>query len=221
METLEKAREKILAALTSDDSDVRAKYIRLFEGDVQKFSDSMAQAFMKWRSLDAGLMDSEERAYISGMVFTAITLHILSMKLFLSGHAVAAGNLFRQVVEFVALALVCSGKNIGILQRFMEDKYSTNHAVRDVLRHSRTLGLKDDGVKALSDAQKFYDKYSHPTHLTIAAGMSSTERGGLYVGAAFDDGKIEAYTKEVNARVGVAKVFPNFVDGVMANVAKW
>ena len=61
---------------------------------------------------------------------------------------------------------------------------------------------------------------SHPTPLTIATIMSFSE-GGAYVGASFDEGKIEAYKKEVNGRVGLARVFPNFVDGVMANVAKW
>jgi len=61
---------------------------------------------------------------------------------------------------------------------------------------------------------------SHPTPLTIATIMSFSE-GGAYVGASFDKEKIEGYKKEVNGRVGLARVFPNFVDGVMANVAKW
>ncbi len=210
----------ILAEVTSDDSDVRAEYLKLFEADVKTFSDAMAQAFMKWRTLDAEVKHDEKRAHVSALVFTAITLHIHSLKLFLSGHAVAAGNLFRQVVESIALALVCSGKALGILEQFIEDKYSTNDAVRDVLRHSEKLALNEDGVKALKDAQDFYHKYSHPTRLTIATAVSFSE-GGLYVGAAFDKGKVEAYAKEVDGRVGLAKVFPNFVDGVAANVANW
>ncbi len=57
--------------------------------------------------------------------------------------------------------------------------------------------------------------------MTLAIGMSFSQKGGLYVGASFDEGKVEAYKKETNGRVGLAKVFPNFVDGVTGNVAKW
>lgn len=221
IETFEETREKILTELTSDDADVRAEFVKIFETDTKVFCEAMADAIIKWRSLDADSQGNEKRAYISAMVFTAISLHILSLKLFLSGQAVASGSLFRQVVESIALALVCSGKDLGMLERFMENEYSTNVAVRDVLRHSERLGLKDDGVQALRDAQKFYDNYSHITILTIAAGMSFSEKSGLYVGAAFDEGKVEAYRKEARGRVSLAEVFPNFVEGVIANIAKW
>ena len=50
--------------------------------------------------------------------------------------------------------------------------------------------------------------------------MSVSERG-IFVGSAFDEGKIEAFEKEVSGRVGRAMVFPNFVDAVIANVEKW
>ena len=141
METFEEARAKILTELTSDDAEVRAEYLHHFEADANEFVDAMTHAFMTWRSLDAEVQKNEKRAYISAMVFTAISLHILSLKLFLSGHSIAAGNLFRQVVETISLAFLCSGKNLGILERFMEDKYSTNDAVTHVLRHSEKLGL--------------------------------------------------------------------------------
>ena len=154
-------------------------------------------------------------------MYTAITLHILSIKLFLSGNPIAAGNLFRQVAETISLAILCSEKYLGILERFMEEKYSTSDAVMHALRHSERLGLNDAGVKALKEGQNFYHNYSHITPLTIITFMSLSKRDGLYVGANFDDGKIDAYRKEMKVRVSLAKVFPNFVKGVIANLAKW
>ena len=220
METFEEAREKILAELTSDDPDVRAEYLQLFEPSVKIFSSAMAQAYMKWCSFRTEAQDNEKRAPISALVFTAIRLHILSMELFLSGHLEAAGNLTRQVIEAMSLALVCSGKDQGIFEKFMEAKYSTNVAVRDVVRHAEKLGLNADAVKALRNTQNFYHKYSHLTPITVAIGMSFSG-GGLNIGATFDEGKVKAYTKEASLRVNLAKIFPNFVDGIMANVAKW
>ena len=49
----------------------------------------------------------------------------------------------------------------------------------------------------------------------------NASEGALFVGAAFDQGKLEAYTKEANGRVNLASVFVSFVEAVKANVAKW
>lgn len=220
METLTEARDKILVELTSDDSDIRTKFLERFEAQATEFSEAMAGADLAWRELDSKAAENEDLAYVSALVFTAITLHIQSMKLFLSGQPVAAGNSFRQVVESIALALLCSGKDLNVLQRFKDDKYSTSDAVRDMLRHSDKLNLLEDGIKALGNAQDFYHKYSHPTKMTIASVMSFSEEG-LYVGSSFDQGKLEAYAKEINGRLGLAKVFVSFVEAVKANVAKW
>jgi len=221
METIEQARKTILKELTSDDSEVRSDYLKLFELDAKTFADAMARAFMKWRTFDNEVKGNERRAHVSALVHTAITLHILSLKLFLSGQTVAAGNLFRQVIESIALALLCSGKDLDVLTRFMEDKYSSTAAVRDVLRHDEKLSLKGDALEALKDSQEFYHKYSHVTKMTIATGMSFSGNGGLYVGASYDKGKVEAYAKEVKGRLSLAKVFPNFIEGVATNVTKW
>jgi hypothetical protein len=221
METLEQVRETILKVLTSDDSDVRDEYLKLFEADAKAFSDTMAQAFVKWRAFDDEVKTNEKRAYVSMLVYMAITLHIVSLKLFLSGYTIAAGNLFRQVIESIALALLGSDKDLDILTRFMEDRYSSTAAVRDVLRHTEKLSLKREAFEVLKKSLEFYHKYSHVTKMTIALGISFSEKGGLYVGASYDKDKVEAYEKEVKGRLSLAQVFPNFIDGVAANVAKW
>jgi len=221
METEEEAKETIFKELMFDDSEVRDDYLALFEADTRTFADFMAQAFVRWRSFNNEVKGDDRKAHVSALVYSAVTLHILSLKLFLSGHTVAAGNLLRQVIESIALALLCSGKDLDVLVRFMEDKYSSTVAVRDVLRHAKKLSLKGDALEALKNSQEFYHKYSHVTKMTIAIGMSFSEKGELYVGASFDKGKVEAYTREVKGRVSLAEVFSNFVEGVAANVAKW
>jgi hypothetical protein len=221
MHTVEQARETILKELISDDTDVRIEYLKLFEANAKAFADYMALAFIGWRSFDNKVKGDIRRAHLSAFVYSAITLHILSLKLLLSGYTVAAGNLSRQVIECIALALLCSCKDIDVLTRFMEDKYSSTVAIRDVLRHYKKLSLKGDALEVLKKSQDFYHKYSHVTKLTLAIGMSFSKEKGLYVGASFDEGKVGMYTKEVNGRVSLAKIFPNFIEGVAANAAKW
>lgn len=219
METHEEAAAVIYRELTSDGAEVRAEYLAHFEGDVARFSDAMAQAVLEWRGIDTGIEDVP-RAYVSGLVHTAITLHIVSFKLFLSGHMVPAGNVFRQVIESIALGLLCSNKEVTVLPAFMKGVYSAKNAVRDVVRNWKKLGLLDGASKQLQDAQKFYGEYSHVTRLTLA-NMTSFSELGAYVGASFDQGKIDAYRKEVDGRVGLAEVLPNAIVAVKANLGNW
>jgi len=133
---------------------------------------------------------------------------------------VAAGNTQRQVLETIALALLCSCKQLDILEGFMQDKYSTNNAVRDALRHKDKLNVKNGALEVLRDSRVFYHMYSHPTRATLASHIRFSDQGGaLYVGASFDEGKLEQYKKEVDGRVSLAEVLENFVQGVINNVS--
>ncbi len=220
MENWGEARDKILSEILSDDAEVRSEYIKHFKVPAEAFAQFMADAVTAWRSLDREIGKNENLAYVSALVYTAITLHVQSMKVFFAGQPVAAGNLFRQVVESIALALLCSHKDLSILQRFIEDKFSTNKAIRILRAQAERIGVNEAAVKALEDAQDFYHVYSHPTRLTIANAISASE-GALYVGASFDHGKLQAYVKEINGRVNLAEVFVSFIEAVKANVAKW
>ena len=220
MEGLAEALNQILREITSDDSETRREYLAKFKGEAESFSRFIAEAFTRWRSIDDKIGENQDLALVSGLVYTGITLQIQSMKLFLSGHTVAAGNLFRQVLETIALGLLCSAKRLKFRKLFMNDQYSSNLAVRDVIRHAQELGVQKDALKVLRDAQAFYSKYSHPTMLTIASTMAMSGKG-LYVGASFDADKVFAYEKEIKGRLGLARMYPSFTEAVKLNLAKW
>lgn len=222
MKDLNEVRHTIERELTSDDPEIRAEYLKHFGADVSRFTNAMSDAFIKWRALDGRVKGDERRAHVSALVYSAITLQILSMKLFLTGCIIPAGNLQRQVLETIALALLCSGKETGVLDKYMANEYLANKAVAEVQQHAKTLKLHDDALQILKRARDFYHKYSHPNLLTIAIHISFSSSGGaLYVGASFDEGKLEQYKKEIAGRVGLSEVFGNFVDGVAQNVSAW
>lgn len=219
MDTLQEARDKIFKEITIDDPEVRAEFLKRFGSAASEFSEIMAQVMQIWLKEHGDAQGNEKRLKVVALVFTAIHLHIGSMKLLLSGNMVASGNLFRQCLETIALALLSSGKDLTVLDRFDNDQYSTHDSIRDVFRSAKRLGLKEDGVRALRDAQEFYHKYSHVTKFTIGA-VESFAGEGIYVGASFDEGKLEFYAKEVAGRLNLARVFNSFIAAVKANIVK-
>jgi hypothetical protein len=220
MESLADATKIILREVTADDPAVRGSFLKRYAAQAEQFAEHAARATLAWQQLAANVEKHANLVFVVNIVYCAIALHIQSMKLFLAGQTVAAGNLTRQVVEAIATALLCSGNGLTFLDRFVADRYSTKNAVRDVLRNWEKINLLKPGVVALADAEEFYHLYSHLSKMTVAS-VTSFAEGAFYVGASFDEGKLDAYDKEVESRVDLAKVFLNFVEAVSANVAKW
>ena len=220
METLAEANAKILTEITTADLEVIRDFLKRYDTQVSQFSDLMAQTMIRWYELAAICEKHEKVGYVANIAYCAIMLHVQSMKLFLSGHIVAAGNLSRQVLEAIALALLCSGKTLSVLDRYVAGRYSTKNAVRDLQQNSKVLGLRKGALMTLAKAETFYHRFSHISILIVGA-ATSFSHDALYVGASFDEGKIKQYDSEIRNRLGLAKVFPNFIDAVLLNVDRW
>lgn len=218
---LSNVSEIIAEEVMEDDPEVRKNFIVHFNNQIADFIKVMSRAYINWNEFDSNIGTDVKKAHISALIYSAINSHIISMKIFLSGYIIPAGNLQRQVIETIALALLCSNLNLKVLDRFMNNKYSTNKAVKDVLNNYQKLNLNKAAVQVLKRSQVFYHKYSHPSQLSLASLISFSKKGKLYLGASFDDGKIKEYTKEVNGRISFANIFDNVIDGIKANIEKW
>lgn len=220
MNELLEARKSVLKEITSEDQGARVKFLNVFNKEVQNFSDSMGAALLAWQGFDKKIGQNKNKGLVSALMFTTISLHIQSFKLFLSGHPVLAGNAQRQVVESIALTLLCSSHDLDVLNRFKEDKYRTHRAVADVEKHFSVVGLSQGGARYFSKLKRFYNKYSHPTLLTLTS-MVSFSGDGISFYAYFDEGKLDGYEKEINGRVELANTFVDFIETVKTNVSKW
>lgn len=215
-------REIVLQDLRSTDDGARAAFAQEFGNELSTFSDSTTAALDKWSQFRETLgEDDQRRLVVAAVAFTAINHNICSYKLFMSGYTVASGSLFRQVLEGVSLACLCSAKSLRVLDRFIENKYSTKNAVTDLARHAEKAHVNRTALQSLVRAHEFYHKYAHLTKLTIAAGANFSMGGAPNVGAYFDPAKLPEYRKEVKGRLRFAKALPNVVTGVARNVASW
>jgi hypothetical protein len=220
MNTVDKVRANLYEEITRDRRNVRLEYLKHFDTIASEFATAMGQAVETWAELSDASPDDKRRMRVLALAYTAIALHVNSMKLLLSGNTIAAGNIFRQVVETIALTFLCSGKGMTYLDRFEADKYSTSDSLRDVRRNAKNLGLNAAALIALERVQKFHSKYSHPSKLTIGIYQSFAGEG-IYVGSSFDPGKLAVYEKETAQRLKLAKLYPNFLQVIQRNISAW
>jgi hypothetical protein len=215
-------RELVLRDLRSSDEEARGAFEREFGSATSEFVEATTTALDLWVQFRDPIQDSDQRRVaVTAVAFTAINQNIASYKLFMSGHTVAAGALFRQVLEGVSLAFLCSAKSSSVLDRFLANKYSTNKAVGDLARLAKKAHVNRAALQTVIDQYEFYHQYAHLTRLTIAAGANFSLGGLPNVGAHFDPGKLPEYAKEIRSRVRFAKILPNFVIGLTRNVTAW
>ena len=215
-------REIVLHNLQSTDDGARAAFAAEFGGELPTFADSMTSTLDLWSQFRETVEDTDERRVaVAAVAFTAINQNIASYKLFMSGYTVASGGLFRQVLEGVSLAFLCSAKPLNVVDRFIGNRYSTKDAVADLARHAQKAHVNRAALRTLLGAYEFYHKYAHLTKLTIAAGANFSLGGAPNVGAYFDPGKLMEYRKEVRGRLSFARILPNVMTGVARNVASW
>lgn len=221
-DSVSQLRAFIMSELRSPDSDARSEFFRHFGTEADEFATYTAITLDKWTSLHDTVPEADlRRLFVVTILFTAISLHSTSFKLFMSGHTAAAGGLFRQVLEAVSMALLCSAKELTVLDRFMQDRYSTSDAVMQLVSSYKATNVKLEAVQVLKKAYKFYHKYAHLTKLTIATGANFELHGVPNIGAFFDPAKVPEYKKEVSGRVSLAKAFPDIIDIVKHNTATW
>lgn len=220
MKNRKEAIAMIQQEVFQDNPEVRERFVKEFKPQLDEFVENMADSLLRWNDFNNYIGQSERLGYASGFIYSAIWLNILSMKLLVSGHIVAAGNLMRQVLESIAMSLLCSSTSIGVHDKFIQGQYKTCKALPDLEKHSEKLNIYKGAVDDLIASRDWYHQYSHPTKLTLASFISFETEGGLYVGCAFDEGKIEAYKSEVNGRVELTKTFASFIDAVSFNSRK-
>ncbi len=230
--------QKLVEELSQDDDKVRDRFLGEFRQEIDEFAQHMADTILRWLTLlevigshkrvnenmaafspnkNAFLKSHED--YVVAFVYSAIALHIDSMKLFLSGHLIAAGNLMRQVLESMAMALLCSSPALGVLDEFIRGHFSTQKSIPQLIKHANKLGLNQEVLKGIRGIQNLYNNYSHLSNLTLISFLSFETKADLYIGCSFDEGKVEGYRVEVASRVAFAKVFSNFIEVVSRNIS--
>lgn len=212
-------RDAIRQVLMGENDYTRSKFTNSFSEEVEEFIEAMVSAVEEWVKFNSRNSEDECRGKISNLIFCSVNGNIVAMDLFLTGHVIPSGNAQRQVLEVIAMAVLASKPDLGFLERFSQDRCSTNKAIRDVLRNSDELEVNKDSIRTIQESAEFYHKFSHPSLMTIALNSSFADPNNTYLGGFFDEGKLPQYKKEIVARVKLAKILPNLIQGIESNLS--
>lgn len=214
-------RQLVSDTLSSKDLEPRLAFAEHFPKANAAFSEAIAVALSMLTLFACKVAEHDlDRLRVLSVMSTVLNQQVSSFKLFMSGHTVAAGALFRQVIEGVALAFLFSDRSLGFLARFEAGQYTANGAVDDLRRKAEQVHVRKEVLRTFLEAYDFYHKYAHLTKLTMAAGMDFS-RGAPPLGGFFDRAKLQEYGKEVRSRVSFARRMPNAVYGICRNLTAW
>ena len=178
----------------------------------------MAAAFKKWEDFNSRIGEDEDRVKISNLIYCCINHCVVAMELFLSGNLIPSGNTMRQALEAIAMSILASKSDLGFLEIFSNNQYSTSTAIRDVLRNRKRLNVNEGSIKTIQKSETFYHKFSHITLMTIALNESFSDPKTKPLGGYFDKGKMKQYKIEIDGRIKLANILPNLIDGIEHNL---
>ena len=226
---------EIIKELFHDNSEVLNEFSDKFSKELLEFAELFSEAYKKHLELDHLVEDSqnEQRAYVSGLTLLLLDNLLTSVKLFILGYEIPSGNLMRQVIESVALAILCSlkdkiqipiknnkTKDIHFYTSFINHKSEAKSflAIKYLEANHDKLGINKDAIESLKKAQVFYHHFSHPGEMSLASMISYEKTGKAYICGSFDKGKIEQYKTELVWRVNFCKHLPSIFQHLIYNV---
>ncbi|RQP98908.1 hypothetical protein DF164_31135 [Burkholderia stagnalis] len=173
-------------------------------------------------------------ALVAGFAFGVLDDLLTSTKLLVAGKLLAAGNLMRQVVEGIAIAVLCStdapliidqGKKTQTPARecywerlAAHDPRTHGHrALKQLAWNADVLGVHGDGLNRLEALKAVYNTYSHTGPFAIA-GRVAVGDGTAYVGGHFDPAKLDGYRQEIRLRLDLCRALPAFMRRMRASI---
>ena len=223
--------------LLDADAAVRADFAAHLDGELVTLAEALAACFRLLPALNeaANQAQTKRTALVAAFAFGVLDDLVVSTKLLFAGKLPAAGNVMRQVVEGIAMAILCSTEVLRIIKtngkgkppvtaRYWQkvdegDKRTQGYlAVEQLGLNAGALGLNEDAVKRLIVAKTHYNGDSHCGTFTIASRVSLDEVGTAYIGGHFDPAKLDGYRNEMNERIGLCRVLPPFLERLLATM---
>lgn len=218
----------VVGELFDCDEAVRKQFQDRFSAQAVSFSEAIAPAFARFQRFSEEGKYCEQTALVCAFVHGILDDLVTSMKLLLTGKLSASGNLFRQAIEGICMAIMCSYQdklsigdqecNYWEMVRARAKEVEGHLATRQIVKNWDRLGMNRRGAEQLKETVAKYHQHSHAGILPMAYRMELGPNGLIYIGGHFDEAKVDGYDAELKQRIELAKLTVQMIDTVWPSV---
>lgn len=205
----------VVAEIFDPDESVRQSFQNAVAADALVFAETFAPAFKLFCEFQKECEEGTQRGLVGAFIHGVLDDCLTSVKLLLSGKLGASGNLARQAVEGICMALMTAHSGT-LLFRDEEccywqlvvkddDRARGHRAPYQVVANAARLGLPEGAAAQLKENVEIHHAHSHAGRLAIAHRMDLAPGGKIYFGGHFDNDKLTGYKAELQQRVALCK----------------
>ncbi|MFA6012908.1 MAG: hypothetical protein WC799_23170 [Desulfobacteraceae bacterium] len=233
--------EDLIKELTSPNISDLEKFSEAFPEEILEFSEIFSKTYIKYieleRIVERSSNDTQGVSQENCVLF--FTLQFIqnlfsSTKLLLSGYQLASGNLLRQVIEGMAITILCSLKcnikrkvnnkkfiEFNYYRDFKADKeYARSHKAVSLLSINKDIsGVTEYGEQIIKLFKDHGNQYSHPNFRNTLLLIPKESFGNkMFFGNYFDPERIQDYKDELFIRIILCEKLPDLIDKLSNNI---
>ncbi|RQQ00408.1 hypothetical protein [Burkholderia stagnalis] len=226
----------VLHELLDNDQRVRDEFVAALGTELEQLAAGVAACFQRLPRINERLVQVNTiRTDLMGAFALGVLDDLMvSTKLLLGGKLPAGGNVMRQAIEGVAMALLCSTDTLLVIEqkenrppvqaRYWkkvwagDNRVQGQHAIRQLGWNAAALGVRPEGIKSLRDAQQFFHPFSHCGQVAIVHRAVLEQPGIWNLGGHFEAAKLDGYRTHMAQRIGLCGVLPGFLDHLLATL---
>lgn len=224
--------------LLHDDYFVREKFVAPLEPQIEEMADALAVCFKRLPPImnAASELGAERTDLMKAFLIGVLDDLVVSVKLLLAGKLAASGNVARQMIEGLAMAILCSTDALLVIeqkenrppvqarywQKVMKNdsRVQGQHAVRQLRWNAELLGLSEGWIASLVAGQKRFSGVSHAGKLTIMTRTPLEGADPIAFGGHFDRGKEPFYRIELVHRIELCRQLAIVMDQLLRTMAR-
>lgn len=229
--------EALMRELFDEDRWVKDQFAAHVGQALLELCEALAACFRLMATLNeaANRAETKRTALVGAFVFGVLDDILVSTKLLLTGKLPASGNLMRQVIEGIAISILCSSDSPLAVQQKTKRKPAVRAlywdrldsgdpcargylAISQLEWNAAALGVNAIAVKRLCEAKEYYNAFSHCGTATITNRVSLEGIGMFHLGGHFDEAKLETYRAELASRIGLCRMLPAFMEQMIASI---
>jgi len=210
-------RDEIIGIICSVDEETIGTFTSRFKNEMEQFVDVIVESLNQFDVISLNYNGEERMATILLYLFNGIRLLINAFHLLFMGYLIAAGNLMRQSMESINMAILMSIPQSEYVKfKRKGTDYKVNYASARITAMLDDTRISREAWDNWIEIETQYNLSSHPTAFALSE-CYDFHKHSLAIEPLYDVDKEIAYLKEIDRMINVAQNLGNIFQGILPN----